>query len=252
MKHNYVLTPLFNFQELRCVFDGHWLGAVPFHSIACRIVCSLSGNSTCNTDHGLRHIQKLFWLCYILDKDLSLRTGNPPLLTDTYCDPMPQDGPLDGQRINQVSELHGGFSEGVCLAILKEKACQLLFSARALRENDNKLLSSIRQLDDEIEHWRLSIPVNLRPALYVSQNALIEASNDSIPHGIRRLSLQLDYHHLMTVIHTTVRRCTTETEGTADLHHVVHSSFDLSLVASRSTLWCLKFLISNMAKEAYR
>lgn len=192
----------------------------------------------------------------MLDKDLSLRTGNPPLLSDAYCDPIPPDVPLDDQSyqmgINQVSEPHDGFSEGVRLAILKEKACQLLFSARALRENDNKLLSSIRQLDDEIERWRLSVPVNLRPALYVSQIALIEASNESIPHVMGRLSLQLDYHHLMTVIHTTVRRCTTETEGTEGLHHVVHSSFDLSLVASRSTLWCLKFLISNMTKEAYR
>lgn len=130
---------------------------------------------------------------------------------------------------------------------------QLLFSARALKDNDNQLLLNIRQLDDEIERWRLSIPVNFRPALFVSNYNSPNISDEGLPHIIRRIYLQLDYHHLMTVIHTTVRRCTTEAcDGTQELHDVVHSSFDLSLVASRSTLWCLRFLIGTIAEEAIR
>lgn len=207
----------------------------------------------------------LFWLCYILDKDVSLRTGNPPLLTDVYCDLASPDTYLDyytylpgldeSSETNDKTNWHPTphLLGDLHLSRLKEKVCRLLFSARALKDNDNQLLLNVRQLDDEIERWRLSIPVNFRPALFVSQNTSPNRSDESIPHTIRRLSLQLDYHHLMTVIHTTVRRCTADApDGIRDLHDVVHSSFDLSLVASRSTLWCLKYIVSTIAEEAIR
>lgn len=139
------------------------------------------------------------------------------------------------------------------LSLLKEKVYRQLLSSRANMDNDNQLLSNIRQLDDEIEGWRLSIPVNSRPALFVSKNTLPNASNEEIPSMIRRMSLQLEYHHLMTIIHTTVRKCTAATsDEMPDLHSVVHSSFDLSLVASRSTLWCLRTLVSLIAEDAFR
>lgn len=207
----------------------------------------------------------LFWLCYMLDKDISLRTGNPPLLTDIYCDLTPPDNYLN--YYTYLPNLDASFDVNdntnwcptphlpgdLRLSRLKEKVYRLLFSAQALRDNDNQLLLNIRQLDDEIERWRLSVPVNFRPALFVSQNTSPNISNESTPHTIRHMSLQLDYHHLMTVIHTTVRKCTAEAgDGIQDLHGVVHSSFDLSLVASRSTLWYLKFLVTTIAEEAFR
>ncbi|KAJ5604582.1 hypothetical protein N7510_009736 [Penicillium lagena] len=212
-----------------------------------------------------RHIRMLFWLCYMFDKDISLRTGNPPLLTDVYCDLTPPDNYLDYYtylpgldeffEANDKTNGHPAphLPGDLHLSRLKEKVCRLLFSARALKDNDNQLLLSIRQLDDEMERWRLSIPVSFRPALFVSQNTSANISDENLPHTIRRMSLQLDYHHLMTVIHTTVRKCTAEaSDGIRDLHDVVHSSFDLSLVASRSTLCCLRFLVSTIAEEAFR
>jgi hypothetical protein len=131
--------------------------------------------------------------------------------------------------------------------------CRQLFSAQALKYNDDQLLLHIRKLDDEIECWRLSIPNGFRPALFVSQNTFSNSPEERIPHIIRRMSLQLEYHHLMTVVHTTVRKCTPDgADGIEDLHAVVHSSFDLSLVASRSTLLCLKALVSTTAEQALR
>jgi hypothetical protein len=262
-------------QQSRCVFSAHWEGAAFFHSIACRTVCSLGGHIfqplkpfATGFSHLERlnwHIRTLFWSCYILDKDLSIRTGNPPLLTDVYCDLTTPNNHLDYYtsspglaEFSQIDNDTDGqqtplFPGDIHLSILKEKVFQLLFSARALKDNDNQLLLNIRQLDDEIEHWRLSIPVDFRPALFVSHYNSPDIADEGLPHVIRRICLQLDYHHLMTVIHTTVRRCTTEAcDGTQELHDVVHSSFDLSLVASRSTLWCLKFLIGKIAEEAFR
>ncbi|OOQ87966.1 hypothetical protein PEBR_15386 [Penicillium brasilianum] len=261
--------------QIQRIFCTDWQDATFFQSIACRIVCALKGhiwqpsNSTGleNTlsDREASHIRQLFWLCYMLDKDISLFTGNPPLLSEVYCDLTLPDNYYNHYTYLPALNLSTTGNErspGVIiphlpgdphLSHLKEKVYRQLLSARALKDNDNQLLLNIRQLDDEIEHWRLSIPVNFRPALFVSKNTLPNASEEGIPFVIRRMSLQLDYHHLMTVIHTTVRKCTVETsDETPDLHSVVHSSFDLSLVAGRSTLWCLRALVSLIAEDAFR
>jgi hypothetical protein len=139
------------------------------------------------------------------------------------------------------------------LSHLKEAVYLRLYSARAMKENDNQLLLHIRELDDQIECWRSSMPANFRPALSLSQTTPPDPSEQGVPYIIRCMSLQLDYHHLMTIIHTTVRKCTAESsDGVRDLHDVVHSSFDLSLEASRSTFWCLRVLIDLIAEDAFR
>jgi hypothetical protein len=217
------------------------------------------------SEREVHHIRMLFWLCYIIDKDISLFTGNPPLLAEFYCDLTLPNTYYDhytylpsitsSSASNEGSPQHTSpyLSGDPHLSHLKEKVYRKLLSARAMHDNDNQLLLNIRQLDDEIEQWRLSIPIEFRPALFVSQNSLQNMSNEAIPYMIRRVTLQLDYHHLMTVIHTTVRKCTAKSNNEVpDLHSVVHSSFDLSLVASRSTLWCLKTLVGLIAEDAFR
>ncbi|OQD79187.1 hypothetical protein PENANT_c058G06576 [Penicillium antarcticum] len=261
--------------QIQRAFHADWQGAAFFQSIACRIVCALRGHlyplsnpfglDSSHLDRENQHTRMLFWLCYMLDKDISLCTGNPPLLTDVYCDLNLPDNYFDhytylpglDTSFAGEHETHKYLTPHLPgdprLSHLKEKVCRQLLSARASKDNDNELLLNIRQLDDEIEHWRLSIPVNFRPALSVSKNTSLDASDEGVSYIIHRMSLQLDYHYLMTVIHTTVRRCTVEaSHEIPDLHSVVHSSFDLSLMASRSTLWCLRILVSTVGEDAFR
>ncbi|KAJ5553258.1 hypothetical protein N7494_002636 [Penicillium frequentans] len=260
---------------LQRTFHGHWQDAAFFHSIACRIVCSLKGHITQSTpqlgsdgshlkEGESHHIRVLFWLCYMLDKDISLRTGNPPLLIDDYCDLDPLDTSTDYfnylpslSKFPSTEEKYENIIPFLLadphLSRLKEKVYLQLYSARAMKDNDNQLLLHIRELDDQIECWRSSIPINFRPALSVSQTTPPNPSEQCIPYIIRCMSLQLDYHHLVTIIHTTVRKCTVDSsDGVRDLHDVVHSSFDLSLEASRSTFWCLRVLIEIIAEDAFR
>ena len=262
-------------QQLHRVFSGDWQGAAFFHSITCRIICSLNGHDEQALEEDMLaqsfsyrtrdHIRQIFWVCYMLDKDISLRTGNPPILTDVYCGLAPPDpdsidcdfwGDLNeirGTDDEQYQNLSPHFLGDPCLSHLKEKACQQLFSVQATNDNDNQLLLHIRELDLEIEHWRLSIPEEFRPALVVPQSTPSHPPDVAFPTWIRQMSLQLEYHHLMTVVHTMVRKCRTYAcYGMGDLHDVVHSSFDLSLEASRSTIWCLKVLISTIKEEALR
>jgi hypothetical protein len=205
-----------------------------------------------NEQHD-RHTRTLFWLCYVLDKDISLRTGHPPLLTEEYCDlTLPDDYtslyellPDSEQHLLESREvLTPYFPSDLRLSQVKEKTCRLLYSPQAFKVDDSQVLSRIRQLDHDLEDWRLSIPLTFRPKLTVLPNSLQFPPGMTHPQRLRCLHLQLEYLYLMTAIHAIVRRCgATHPDGVGlpdDLHSVVHSSSDLALEAGRSTLLFLK------------
>lgn len=204
-------------------------------SNACRMVCDLGGHFLLSRftllpqhiptfDQPSRfHVRRLFWLCYCFDKDTSLRTGSPPLLTYDRCE------------VSDPAEWHNQ-SRDINLARIKENASRLLYSPRAFQYTEGELLSHARQLDDELEEWRLSIEPPYRPRLSVPpESSLSVPSSMRAEDRTQMINLQLDYLFTMISIHTTVRRCGDfERNLPDDLHSVVHSSADLSLEASRS------------------
>lgn len=208
---------------------------------ACRLVCDLGGHFVLSGlallpqhipifDESSRyHIRRLFWLCYCSDKDTSLRTGSPPLLTSDHCDVSgPEESSSQTSWYNQLRDIN--------LAKIKENAIRLLCSPRAFKYTEGELLSHVRQLDDELEEWRLSIDPCDRPRLSIPPDSSISLpsamSAEVCTHIIK---LQLDYLFTMINIHTLVRRCGDfERNLPDDLHSVVHSSADLSIEASRS------------------
>lgn len=247
---------------------GYWEDAIASHSTVCRLVCGLEGHfyhaptpfSTAKTesDHEKNHVRMLFWLAYILDKDISLRSGQPPLLTEDYCDlRLPEGFANQYEYLLMIGNTSGARSPTTCnedltlclpgdlgLSYIKEKACRLLYSPKAFTLDDCQLLQNVRQLDGDLEEWRQSIPLQLRPKLSLTSNCLTSPSQMGRLQRVRWMSLQLDYHYVVTVIHTMVRRCGAVYAEAGDLPHdlhmVFHSSHNLSLEASRSTLLILK------------
>lgn len=225
---------------------------------ACRIVYDLGGHfllspPTLEPQHvptsiepARSHIRRLFWLCYCFDKDAAFRTGSPPLLNHEYCevgDPKEWDTETDWYRQ----------SRDVYLARIKENASRLLFSPQAFRCTEGEILAHIRELDDELEEWRLSIEPPFRPRLSVPADSPLPAATFDMAAGdrIHLMNLQLDYLFTMINIHTTVRRCGDfESNLPDDLHSVVHSSADLSLEASRSIFRFLDPVVDFWEEEA--
>lgn len=206
----------------------------------------------------------LFWLCYTSDKDLTLHTGNPPLLIDEFCDlSLTQDCPsnhidLPGLAAscdtNQTDHTYtmSPFPRDVRLGQIKERVCRLLYSPQAFKDFDSQVLLNIRHLDDQIENWRLSIHSPQRPAL-ISSSFL--TSLGSKANDMRYIYLQLEYLYLMVVVHMTVRRFRVSSTDISDIaedrHRLIHSSVDISLEASRSILGCVKFMINALSEEAF-
>ncbi|TQV93739.1 fungal specific transcription factor [Cordyceps javanica] len=199
-------------------------------------------------DRKRRHVSVLFGVCYILDKDIALRFGRPPLLTEDYCDLAFMDSAAGGTDI--VHE----YPTDPKLSLIKERICCLLYSPKADKGSDGEILHNIRQLDYELEQWRLSMPGSLRPRLSISLDSG-PAIREAATRQDKQIALQLDYHYTLITIHTMVRKCGASNEETdlpEDLHGVIHSSVDLSLEAGRSTLLFLKFSLSLLGAKAFQ
>lgn len=177
----------------------------------------------------------LFGLCYIWDKDNALRSGQPPLLTEDYCN-------------LTFMETTGDNYPDLKLSLVKERTCRLLYSQKAAKLSDGEILQTIRQLDHELEQWRLSIPLSTRPQL---SRRFPPGTNDR--KSRQHIHLQLEYHYTLIAIHTMVRKCgATDAELPEDLHSVIHSSVDLSLEAGRSTLMFLQSTLRLLGGEAFQ
>ena len=256
-----------------------------------------------------RQLRKLFWLCYSVDTDISLRTGQPPSIDDDHCDLTLPPGYveiqyLDRQELealkerrlypfNSHSHSHSNSDSSnplqsfqplqspsgtssytkvppslptstteylhidetsipilpgdLRLTLIKSKTCKLLYSASALRKSDAELLRDIRELDDELERWRLSVPEKFRPALSlprtspeVPRHRQHEEEKVTWPRhiydgygcgqvgqgqqgqrsgqpsrfdpamsaeSVRTILINLQYHHLVATIHQATGRC---------------------------------------------
>ncbi|KAI1055613.1 hypothetical protein LB505_010042 [Fusarium chuoi] len=232
--------------------------AVSFAS-ACRMVCDLGGHFPLSRpaifpqhiptydDQTRLHIRRLFWVCYCYDKDVSLRTDKPPLLTSDHCDISDAE--------DQTLWYHS-LPRDTNLARIKENASNILCSPRAFKYTEGELLAHVRQLDDELEEWRLSISASYRPRLSISSDLVfgLPASlneRDRMKERTYFINLQLDYLFTIINIHTLVRKCGDLEENLPDdLHSVVHSSADLSIEASRSIFRILDQIVELWEEDA--
>jgi hypothetical protein len=258
------------------IFSGRFQSANMLHSMACRIVFLLGGHTRTgkkaranNDPHDLngrskQHLRTLFWLCYVFDKDISLRTsGQPPSIPDDHCDlTLPEN-------YVEVTYNPATYAEGSCfqvsedratstlpgdlrLTMLKSKVYKLLYSVEAIQKSAADLLRDIRKLDNELEDWRLAIPPAFRPSLTIhSQNKLTFSSNTSL--SMMQIILQLEYHYLISAIHQTSSRCPVNEEGIEEVEitGALLSSIKLSVEASRSTIIFLHSAVHELADSAF-
>lgn len=212
-----------------------------------------------------RHLRTLFWLCYTIDKEIALRTGQPPFIADENCDLTLPPGYLEyrsrlclsrGSTPSSMSDdpsFHP-MPGDIRLSILKSKACRGLYSVEALKKSDTELLRDIRELDAEVEAWRVSVPPTFRPSLSISKNARLPPGL-GLHENMERIMIHLEYHYLMAAIHRASGRCPSlpiENSSERDMLDVgVLSSLELSVEASRSTLFYLRAAVHELADEAF-
>jgi hypothetical protein len=203
-----------------------------------------------------RQIRLLFWLCYLFDKDIALRNGQPPIMTDEFCDlTLPKEyleTRFSSKTLNGLDDSQKPFlPNDLRLSLLKSKTVSSLYSAGSLRKSDAELLRTIRELDEDLENWRASIPAEYAPELGIRRHVKL-AEHLNTAASMLHIELYLDYHYLLNIIHCASGRCVVDwNESGQEMIFGLQSSLDLSVEASRSTLIYLREAAPRLAGEAF-
>ncbi|KAF5674969.1 Mut3p-like transcriptional activator [Fusarium heterosporum] len=255
------------------VFSGRVRSGAVLHALACQIVLALGGHTrvslkpwilpVSNSERKGRQLRMLFWLCYVFDKDIALRTGQPPLIVDAECDLTLPEGYLScysymlklDRNLSPTDfaneSLTSHFPCDLQVSHIKDKTIRLLYSARAAKKTSSQLLQDIRELDEELEAWRQSLPPDFRPALSICDESQVSDGQILLPRNLRLVTLHLDYHHLMTAIHRASGECIDTDSDMTGWGPGVASSIALALEASRSTLAYWQAAMIGLAGEAF-
>jgi hypothetical protein len=151
---------------------------------------------------------KVFWVCYVMDKTISMATGRSSALHDFDCDvALPssdepwtcEDG--DGNNINPLTgalnRLHDFFLYSIRLAQIISRVYRKLYSARSVaRHTIDSLADAVGDLDEELTSWRNNLPEEYRPEHDVEWKA------DILHRHI--LQLHLGYYNCLYNIHRAV------------------------------------------------
>ncbi|RDA95831.1 hypothetical protein CP533_5086 [Ophiocordyceps camponoti-saundersi (nom. inval.)] len=192
--------------------------------------------------------KRVFWIAYMLDKDLCLRSGRPAAQDD---DDMNVDLP-DADPIDNIGNIPLADGKGkmnlfrvICeFTVIESNVYKRLYSTRATKQSDGELLNTIGELDQELEEWKDKIPIDFRP------EHEIKASHT--PLILHVVMLHFTYYNCLTTIHRmsihhgywTSRLSNYAIQGlnARPLNPRVFSSAALCTAAARASISLLKYI----------
>lgn len=226
-------------------------------ALAVRILYNLKGNvnEPASSDPEQirlhRHLRALFWVCYSIDKEMSLRRCQPPIINDEDCSltlpgnyvPVTSDHQFFHFQLSLQELL---YPTDLRLAILKSKIYRLLYSPSSLRQSEGARLQAIRQLDDELSGLKSQFPAICQPDFYMKGEA-----SDSLLHdlSLRGVNTHLEYYHCLSKIHGA---CISGNNKSVMRNlSPPSSSMELCYQASRSTLLYICRIQHHIMKETF-
>ncbi|KAK1962544.1 fungal-specific transcription factor domain-containing protein [Colletotrichum sublineola] len=162
-----------------------------------------AGNQNFAPEEALQRT-RVFWVAFILDRDLAMRTSQPPIHQDADIDvDLPDANPPDGAGLICSSfsgQVFNYFRSRVQLAYMEGRLHAMLMSVRALRLPEHERGRNALRIRAMLDGWLEAIPTDFQPHL-VAETVSRER--------LRYLSL-MHYTHLQLVA----------TTHHADSHHL--------------------------------
>lgn len=192
--------------------------------------------------------KRVFWIAYMLDKDICLRSGRPPAQDDDDMNvELPSADPEDNIGNIPLADGKGKVNlfRLMCeFATIESKVYKQLYSTKASKQSDGELLNTIGELDHLLEEWKDSIPVDFRP------EHEIKASHT--PLILHIVVLHFSYYNCLTTIHRmsvhhgywTSRLSNYAIQGlnARPLNPRVFSSAALCVSAARASIHLIKYV----------
>lgn len=227
------------------MFTGNVAAAATYLSVAYRFASMLGAHrdptslgptpAQYNPYSSQSYLRRAFWHCYMYDKDICLRAGYPSIIDDDHCD---LSLPTGYKEIDDFDSFKDGtdlIPGDMRLTIIKSNMIRHLYCAKAFRTSEVDLLKHIRELDAELESWRISIPSEYRPSLVSSYRMHLDSDWNKAKQ-CHVLVIHFEYYFLLSLIHSASGRCRIPASGGVDHRANVSSCQHLALQASRSTL----------------
>ncbi|GKT49090.1 fusaridione A cluster transcription factor fsdR [Colletotrichum spaethianum] len=206
------------------------------------------------------HRRRLFWQAYVLDHDLMLRIGKPPLITDDFLLDIPEEYPQDGYGMffYPGDVILNYFRQQVRLSQIQGQICSRLYFRSGRAASTSTLDGEIASLDAELQEWRDSIPEMIRPE---PSSGLIDADYS------RMMSLSVlhfVYFQLVVAVHSAAFRvldqdveslrpsvgiCVNAARGAISLlnYHQLQHPFTIYLLYQ--VAWCVDILFVNILEN---
>ncbi|KAL5337699.1 hypothetical protein BJX70DRAFT_409030 [Aspergillus crustosus] len=159
---------------LAMLFQGtrDWKPAAMLIAIALRLAHELGLHARTSSEsfspQAILERDRVFWIAYILDRDISLRTGQPPIQLETDIDiDFPLVQPADGAGLVPAadgSSTFNFFRARVQLAIIQGRAYESMYSARAQALNVHQRNETLVGIRHRLDDWASRIPSHFRPS----------------------------------------------------------------------------------------
>jgi hypothetical protein len=194
--------------------------------------------TTANNAEQHTHPRALFWACYGMDKEMSIRSSQPPLIIDAECDLDLPPNYIHSASVHQFVDQP--WTEDVLLypsdlrfSLLKSKLYTHLFSPAAQNLPEPRRLETIRQLDHELAELKASFPAHFQPDPTAYLNPDYKAHDISL----RGMNIHLEYYYCLRMIHEASIVSSMAYPGTPRTQpQALASSVELYYHAVRSTL----------------
>ncbi|TAQ88844.1 hypothetical protein B7494_g2839 [Chlorociboria aeruginascens] len=140
--------------------------------------------------------KNVFWIIYILDKDISLRAGHPPAQDDDDMDVelpsrMVSNLPLTMSGVDTISF----FDARIRLAVIQGRIYKKLYSVKATRQSHVQKLAATRELDIILRNWRSTLSIDFE------ENEIIELGAPITAAILHIIILRMSYVKCMIILH---------------------------------------------------
>jgi hypothetical protein len=235
--------------------SGDLQSSLYYSSLAARLIFKLKAHRTppsISVESSLSsykcHLRSLFWLFFVLDTELSIRTNQPPTIQGEHCDltlPLGYEEQINTLLASNMSgdiALEGSlYPSDLRLTKIKSRAYRTLYAPHLLDKPDAERLKLIRELDSDLEAWRLSIPTSYRPSLSSTRRNVLQ-THPLV--GTLPVMLWMDYHHCLAIVHLSISQCNTWTVSELNAAEHMCSSFAIAVQTSRSSIYSLESALS--------
>ena len=148
------------------------------------------------TEAEIEQRKRVFWIAYFLDKDISLRTGQPPAQND---DDM--DVELPSETISNLPPYNNGintisfFNSRIGLAVIQGQVYNRLYAVKAANQSEAEQIFAAHELNAMLMAWKNSVPIDFEEDRPTTLQAPIT------PDFLHKIILRFTYVNCLITIH---------------------------------------------------